>query len=259
MNESPRGPMPESAEPSTPPPGPPAWWLVARVLDEPGAVFRALAQRPRILGPLVALVVVSFLAGFGTPADQLREQARQQASVVERRADDMPPEQAQQIQERTQEMIANAASTRNRLTVAIVGALFPIIGFVVVAAILMLVFGTTGSTPVSFRSEFAVVAHAYVPQLAGAVLVVVLGIAGVENTQLSLGFLSDMESAPFLFTLLSQFSLFAAWNMVLLAVGNQVLTGAKGLGGPLAVVGGLWVLKNFTVAGFVGLAAGMIG
>jgi hypothetical protein len=237
----------------------PAWWLLLRVLDEPGAVFRSVAQRPRALLPVVALVVVSFIAGFLTPAEQLQDQARQQVELVERRAEGVPPEQAEQVEARVQEMIANAASPGRRLTIAIFGAVIPLVGLAVVAVVLMLVFGAMGSEPLRFKQEFTVAAHAFVPQLLGFLVIVLLSIAGLKDVQLSLGFLSDMERSPFLFTLLSQFSLFAAWNVLLLAVGNQVLIGGKGLAGPLGIVAGLWIVKNVAVAGLVGLATGMMG
>lgn len=240
--------------------GPPsAWWLLLRVLDEPGAVFRSLEQRPRALLPVVALVVVSFIAGFLTPGEQLQNQARQQAALLERRAEAAPPEQAEQFEARVQEMIANAASPGRRLTTAIFGAVIPLVGLAVVAVVLLLIFGAMASEPIRFKQEFAVAAHAFVPQLLGILVIVLLSIAGVKDVQLSLGFLSDMERSPFLFTLLSQLSLFAVWNVLLLAVGNQVLIGGKGLVGPLGIVGGLWIVKNVAVAGLVGLATGMMG
>jgi len=42
----------------------------------------------------------------------------------------------------------------------------------VVSAVLMLIFGAMGSEPITFKKEFAVTAHAFVPQLVGALVVV---------------------------------------------------------------------------------------
>ena len=234
-------------------------WQLFRVIDEPGAVFHSLAQRPRSLLPIVALVIVAFVTGFLLPAEQLREQSRRQAEFIQQRAQGVPPEQAEQLQQRAEEMVANAATTKARFTLAIFGAIVPIIALVVTALILMLIFGATGAEPLGFKTEFAVTAHAYVPQLLGTLVVVGVGMAGIQDVQLSLGFLSDLESSPFLFTFLSQFGIFGVWNVVLLAVGNQILTGGKRLTGPLAIVGGLWILKNLVVAAVVGLTAGAMG
>jgi hypothetical protein len=41
--------------------------------------------------------------------------------------------------------------------------------------------------------------------------------------------------------------------MILIALGNQVLAKAKGIGGPLMIVGGLWLLVKLLFAALGGL------
>lgn len=250
MNDQPSPPAAETPSP---------WWHVFRVFDEPSAVFRSLAQKPRLLAPILALIAVSLVAGFTTPASVLQDQARQQAELMRKRASQMPDEQRQQFEERATNMVAQAATTPRRVSIAVFGSIIPLIAFAIAALVLMLIFGAMGTEPVKFKAEYSIVLHAFVPQLLGILLVLGLGIGGMSNVQLSLGFLSDIEQSPFMFTLLSQFGLFALWNVYLLALGNQVLTGAKGIGGAIAVVGGLWLLKNVAIAGLVGFFAGLAG
>jgi hypothetical protein len=124
----------------------------------------------------------------------------------------------------------------------------------------MLIFGSMAAEPIRFRDEFAIVMHAYVPQLVGILLIVALMVfAGFEQLRLSLGFLFDRESSPFLYALGSQFTFFGAWNIYLVALGNQVRTGTRGIGGPLAIVGGLWVLVNLGLAALASALGGLAG
>ncbi|MEE9534681.1 MAG: hypothetical protein V3W06_09680, partial [Acidimicrobiia bacterium] len=137
---------------------------------------------------------------------------------------------------------------------------FILIMFTVVAAVLMLIFGAMGSEPIKFKDEFSIAAHAYVPQLLGALLIVLLmRFAGADESFLSLGFMFDQEGSPFLHRLGNEFGLFGAWNVFLLALGNQIRTGGKGIGTPLAIVGGLWVLVNLGFAGLATVFGGMAG
>lgn len=221
----------------------PSWWLVLRVLDEPIEVFRQLATAPRVLGPIVALVVVAAVVGFATPAATLESMARQQIESVRARAPDRLSDEA------AQQAIARAPSMQNRLIIFLGQSTAALVALAVVAAVLMLIFGAVGSEPITFKDEFAIAAHAYVPQLAGGLLVLLLTVfAGFEQMQLSLGFLFDRETAPFLHSLGNQFTVFGAWNVVLLALGNQIRIDAKALGGPLAIVGGLWIVVNLLLA-----------
>lgn len=238
-------PTPAAVSPKSP------WWLVLRVFDEPGQVFQALAARPRALLPILLLVVVSGVVAFATPEATLRSQAETQLRAAERRAPDrFSPEERERL-------LARAASPSNRLIIFAAGAAVSLVSLLVVAVVLQLVFGAMGTQSISFREEFAVVTHSHMPQLAGALLTIgLIVVMKVPELSLSLSFLFDQESSPFLHRLGSLFTFFAAWKVVLLAVGNRALTGAKGLGGPLALVGGLWVVVNFALAALLGAVTG---
>ena len=230
------------------------WKLALRVIDEPVEVFRQLAVRRTTWVPIVLLVVISAVAGFGMPAGPIQEATRTQMESAQQRSPDRVTD------EMIEERVEGVASAGGRAMIAGSQIVFYLIGFVIVAAVLMLVFGAMGSESIKFKDEFAIVSHAFVPQLLGFLLIVLLArFAGFEELTLSLGFLFDAEASPFLSNLGTQFTLFGAWNMVLLALGNQVKTGAKSLGGPLMVVGGLWVTANLLFAGLASAFAGMAG
>ncbi|MDH3368544.1 MAG: YIP1 family protein [Gemmatimonadota bacterium] len=227
------------------------WWLAVRVIDEPVEVFKQLAQRPRALIPLLLILVLFGIVGFGTPDSILRERAQEQVRVLDQRAPDRLTE------ERRLEILEGAGSVRNRALIAGGGTVVSLFSLALVAVVLLLVFNAYGSAPLKFKDEFAIAAHAYVPQLIGLVLIFVLQrFAGFTDLQLSLGFLFD---EGFLHHLGVQFTPFGAWNACLLALGNQIRIGAKSLRGPLLIVGALWVVANLALAGLSAAAGGLAG
>lgn len=239
-------------EPPTPQPeARGSWWLALRVIDEPVEVFQHLAQRPRALIPIILIAVTFVLVGVGTPDAILRERAQEQIRVLEQRAPDRLTE------ERRIEILEGAGSLTNRAMLTGGGTIVSLFSLVVVATVLLLVFNAYGSAPLKFKDEFAIAAHAFVPQLIGLVLIFVLQrFAGFTDLQLSLGFLFD---EGFLHHLGVQFTPFGAWNALLLALGNQIRIGAKSFRGPLLIVGGLWVTANVALAGLSAAVGGLAG
>ncbi len=224
------------------------FWLAFRVLDEPGQVFQSLAVRPRSLIPIILLILVVGIVTFGTPAQVLQDQIRTGL------------ESFQLSEEQIQQQLDAAAGTVGRVRNFAAGAAGGVVAIVVVSTVLMLIFGATSDTPIRFKDEFAIVAHANVAALAGGVLLVGLTVfAGFDQLQLSLGFLFDPEDQAFLFRFANQITVFGTWNMILIAVGNKVKTKAQGLVGPLAIVGGLWITMKLLFATIGGLLGGLVG
>jgi hypothetical protein len=227
------------------------WWLALRVIDEPVEVFRQLAVRPRVLVPFLLMVVAGAIFAFGTPQSTLRRQAERTADMLAERA----PERFDEAQRL--EMLDKAGSTVRRVTMA--GSVIAVqaISVLVVAGVLLLVFNAYGSEPLRYKDELAITTHAFVPQLLGMVVLVLLArFAGFEDMQLSLGFLFK---DGFLHDLGVQFTPFGAWNIVLLGLGNQIRTGAKSLSGPLSIVVVLWLLVNFGFAALSSVFGGLAG
>jgi hypothetical protein len=156
-------------------------------------------------------------------------------------------------------MIERAGSISTRAILFAGSVVFSLLILTVVTLVLMLIFGATGAEQIGFKDEFAITTHAYLPQLLGVVVTVALmrvGIPGFETpgaSPLSLGFLFEEARQPFLHRLANLFTVFGAWNVFLLALGNQVRSGTKRLTGPLAIVGTLWILANAALAAFAGL------
>ncbi|UCD24452.1 MAG: hypothetical protein JSW51_00600 [Gemmatimonadota bacterium] len=224
-------------------------WLVLRVFDEPVQVFKELAERPRVLLPIVLAIIVTAIYAYGTPDSVLQEQTRSQMEAFQ--------ERGQITDEQIQERVDRAASPGSRGLIFGAGTAGALAAMAIVALVLMLIFGATGPDPIRFVSEFSVILHANIVSLAGAVLMVLLmRFAGMSEPTLSLGFLFDQDTSGYLYRFANQITLFGTWNMLLIALGNQILSKAKSFTGPLFIVGGLWILVKLGFAALGGLGFG---
>ena len=223
-----------------------ALWLAFRVFDEPTRVFQELAVRPHYWVPLACLVLVAAFAAFATPEDVLIEQTRDQIQAA--------VDRGQLTQEVADERIQNSGSMQNRVIILVAGTVVGAIMLLIVAGVLSLIFNAMSAEPVGFKREFAVVVHANMAALAGAVLAVLLAMFTGMRQPLSLGFLFG-EDSGFLYQFANQITLFGAWDVYLLALGNMVLIRAKKIGTALMIIVGLWLLAKIPLA----LLGGMFG
>lgn len=241
-------PVGSEAQPRSP------WWLVLRVLDEPGAVFRELAVRPRAMLPVILYLVVALGTTVGLPASVMRSAAEAQFQKLEQSHPGMVrPEVRQQAMER-------AGSVRGRVTGFVFAAVIGLAMFLAVAGVLRPVFSGLAPDPITFRQEWAIAVHAYVPQILGmvATLIAIVALNDVQF-RFSLGLLFNPDSGGFVYRLANQFTLFGAWNVYLLALGNQVRIKSKSIATPLMVVGGFWVAVNLLWAGVQSAMGGLLG
>ena len=198
---------------------------------------------------MVLLFLVAGLTAVGMPDSVLEQQARDQLEAVQ--------ERAQLTDEQVQERVDRASSTGNRLLVFGAVAVGGLIMWAIVSLVLMLIFGAMGPDPIKFKTEFSVVLHAAVVSLAGGILMILLmRFAGLSEPTLSLGFLFNEESSPFLYRFANQITLFGTWNMLLVTLANQILSKSTSFMGPLFIVGGLWLLAKVGFAALGGLGFG---
>jgi hypothetical protein len=228
--------------------------LVLRVLDEPSAVFTELAARPRALLPVILFLVVSLVTVFAVPAKIMRSETEQRFETIEQRRPGMvPPATRQRAVER-------AAGPMSRATGFAFVAAIGLVALVIVAAVLRVVFGGMSPEPITFRQEFAIAAHAFVPQILGSIATLIaIVILGDGQFRFSLGLLFDPDSGGFAYRLGNQFTLFGAWNVYLLALGNQIKTRTKSIATPLTIVAALWAVVNLLLAGLQSVMGGLLG
>ncbi len=228
--------------------------LVLRVLDEPGAVFTELAARPRALLPVILYLVVAFGSTFAMPARIMRSETQHRMEAMEQRRPGMIPPEARE------RAVQQAAGPVSRATAFAFVAAIGLLAIVIVAAVLRVVFGGLSPAPITFRQEFAIAAHAYVPQVLGAIATLIaIVVTSDARFRFSLGLAFDPDSGGFAYKLANEFTLFGAWNVYLLALGNQIKTRATSVATPLTIVGALWVVVNLLFAGLQSVLGGLMG
>jgi hypothetical protein len=211
-------------------------WLAFRVFDEPGRVFSQLAERPRAAVPILMTVAVAFMTAFLTPDDVLSAGAQRVIAAIEQRTDERlsPDDRA--------EALAEAAGPTNRMLVFAMNAGAGIITLLTITVVLQVVYSTAAPTPLRFKDELAIVAHSFMVQALGSLVTLGVVILTSSTTSSSLGFLFDRDAHPFFFRLANGLTVFGAWTVCLVALGNKIKLKSEGLAGPLAIVAGLWVI-----------------
>lgn len=230
-----------------------AWWLAFRVFDEPGQVFADLAQRPRGLVPILVLSLAFVGVAAGVPSTVLRTATVQQFDAIERsRPGLIKPEVREQA-------LRESGGIRGRLNILFAIPITLLI-MSLTAAILSLVFNSMSGTEIGFRDEWAIVTHAGMALAVGTVVTWVgISFAGDMTFRVALGFLVPKETSQFGHSLAQQFTVFGAWYVYLLALGNQIKMKAKGIGTPLAIIGGMWTALNLLFAWLSSMMGGMMG
>ncbi len=232
----------------SPGPTPSAVGLAIHVFDDPAGTFTKLAARPMVWLPIVLLIVVTAVSQFMMPANLLREQTARTLARVEQQTG--KPLDASMRADR----LAKVGSTSSRLIGTATGSVFLLIWLVIVAAVCKLIFGAGAPEPIRFRQEFSMAAHANLVLLLGMIVTVFLiRASGRLDTTVSLGFLAP---SGFAHAYLSRLSIWGAWVVVLLAIGNKVLAKGKSLTGPLLILGGLWLVVNVPLAFLTKMAMG---
>jgi hypothetical protein len=231
-----------------------ALWLALRVFDEPARVFAQLSEQPRALVPILLIALVSVGVAFGMPSQVLRSAAEQQLKIMEQRR---PGGVTPDIREKA---LSSGTGTTARVLVAAAGTVNSLVVLAVTSGVLLLCFNGLSGAALTFRDEWSLAAHAFLPQTLGAI-VTVIGVAMLEDPQfrISLGFLVGEDSSRFLHHFANQFTFFGAWSAYLLALGNQIRTRDKSIAGPFAIVGGLWLLGNLVSAGIATMFASLTG
>ncbi|MSR07828.1 MAG: hypothetical protein EXR93_12310 [Gemmatimonadetes bacterium] len=230
------------------------FWLAFRVFDEPGQVFTELAQRPRGLVPVLIFAIAFAAIAIGAPTSVLQNAATQQFEAIEKsRPGVITPE----IREKA---ISQAGGVRSRLNLLIFPVLIGLIFMALSAAILSLILNSLSSVEISLRDEWAIVTHANMVLCVGA-LVTWLGIAlsGDMTFRVALGFLVSKDTSQFGHSLGQQITVFGAWYVYLLALGNQIKMKAKGIGTPLTIIGGFWIVLSVLFAWLSSFFGGMMG
>jgi hypothetical protein len=137
---------------------------------------------------------------------------------------------------------------------------FPVLallGYLIIAAVLMGTFNFVIGTEVPFNASLAIVVYAQLPRIIRLVLAIISLFAGADPESFILanpvasnpGFLVDAGAHPALYALASSFDLFTLWTVVLIGIGFACVSKVK-KSTAIAVVFAWYALFTLVVVGF---------
>lgn len=191
------------------------------VLFAPVDAFRDIAQRPDIVTPLAAIVLLSIvMTVIAVPRLDFETTIREQLTESNRR---MSPDDLDRMV-RFSTAFARAA--------AYVSPLLNLIFFAIIAGVLLLAFRLFGGEG-TFKQAFSVSLYAWIPLLIGGIIgtIVLLArgtVTADEMTSLVMsnpGFLVDAKESRVAFALLSSLDIFTIWTVVLFVIGFSFVSG----------------------------------
>ncbi len=226
-----------------------AWGRLIGVLVAPEKTFKSIALRPTWLAPLLVLAVLLGVTGFLVAGrvdygDMFRKQMAEQNRQVSE-------EQMVQMEEMTEKFAPSAA-----LAMGLLG--WPV-GFLIIAAIFLVVFRLFGSE-IDYKASLSTLLYGLMPLAVSCLLTLPLILRRdsftVEETQgglllSNLGPLAPEDAGPAVTALLASVDLFSIWILVLLIIGYRVVAKVS-TAAAAAVMVTLWLLL---VAARVGMAA----
>ena len=223
---------------------------LAGVLFAPVDTFREIAQKPDLLTPIVAILIVSFVTTFVVvPRMDFETAMREQMTDTNRNMS----------KEDVERMVR--FSTAAAKMIAYVSPLLNLIFFVVIAAVLLLAFRLLGGEG-TFKQAFSVSLYAWMPLLILGIVttIVLLGRGTIAADEMAtvvmshLGFLVDRKDNPVLFALLSSIELFTIWTIVLFIIGFSFVS-RMSRGKSAAIVLTLWAVMIILKVGFAAFSA----
>ena len=207
------GSVSEVSPPSQAAPKPNPFERIAGVFFSPNETFASIARQPDWVVPLVLMLVVSLIAGivigqrvdFATAAREAMEQKN------------VPPDRVESAVKMTA-AISKVASY--------CAPIFSVIGFLVIAGVLLLAFRLFGGEG-NFKQAFSVSVYAWMPGLLKSIITVPVLLTregmGAEDLAIAvrsnLGFLVSMKSNPMAFAVLTSLDIFTIWMLILFSIG----------------------------------------
>lgn len=221
-------------------PKPSAFALALHVFDDPVQTFRTLVRFPVFALPIILIVIVAGIGAIAVPGAVLRQATQRTYERIEQRTGKPLPDSVKSA-------AVNKAAAPTRRAIGVVSqTVVGVLWLVILAAVMKLIFGAGAADPITFRQEFAMAAHANLVVLLGGLVTIGMILAtGRLNVSVSLGFLAP---SGFAHAYLSRLTVWGAWDVFLLAMGNKVLGKADSLTGPLVIIGGLWLAVNIPLA-----------
>jgi hypothetical protein len=207
------GSVDEISPPGQAAPKPNPFERIVGVLFSPNETFASIARQPDWVVPLVLMLVVSLIAGIviGNRVDfaSAAREAMEQKNI--------PPDRVESAVKMTA-AISKVASY--------CAPIFSVIGFLVIAGVLLLAFRLFGGEG-NFKQAFSASVYAWIPGLLKSIITLVVLLTrdsmSAEDLAIAvrsnLGFLVSMKSNPMAFAVLTSLDIFTIWVLILFSIG----------------------------------------
>ncbi len=186
---------------------------IVGVLFSPNETFASIARQPDWLVPLALMLVISLLAGI-LIANRVDFASAAREAMEEK---NIPPDRVESAVKMTA-AISKVASY--------CAPIFSVIGFLVIAGVLLLAFRLFGGEG-TFKQAFSVSVYAWIPGLLKSIITLVVLLTrdsmSAEDLAIAvrsnLGFLVSMKSNPMAFAVLTSLDIFTIWVLILFIIG----------------------------------------
>jgi hypothetical protein len=186
---------------------------IVGVLFSPNETFASIARQPDWVVPLVLMLVVSLFAGI-LIANRVDFASAAREAMEEK---NIPPDRVESAVKMTA-AISKVASY--------CAPIFSVIGFLVIAGVLLLAFRLFGGEG-TFKQAFSVSVYAWIPGLLKSIITLVVLLTrdsmSAEDLAIAvrsnLGFLVSMKSNPMAFAVLTSLDIFTIWVLILFIIG----------------------------------------
>lgn len=198
---------------------------IINVFVSPGAAFRKLKEKPAWL-PALIVVVVLLCVGTYVGVSRMDYSALKDRVAEQMRNQGLSEDQIQQRLDASDRIMNNPVSKYAVPILTVIAT--TVVGFLIVAGVLMLMTSLLGITGAKYALNLAVVTHAALVRIIAVIVrTVVALLGGNEAMSFGLSLLAPNLKGGYLASLLARIDVFSIWEVILLALGMKVVYDLK--------------------------------
>ena len=213
---------------------------VIGVFFSPRSTFEDIARRPTWIVPVILMSVLGLVVGF------VMNQKVDWRDVASKRIE-ASPRASQLTPEQKEQQLAMSEKISRPIAYGI-GLLGPILGVVIVGAVMLLAYNVLGGANANFKVSMAIISHAYLVTLISSLLFILVlylrapGTVDLDNpVATNLGAFLPDGTAKWLEKLGSAIDIFSFWVLFLIGLGYSAFNPRKlKLGGSIGIAFAVW-------------------
>lgn len=207
----------------------------------PKATFEDIVRRPSWIVPVLLMTVLGIGVAFAL------NQRVDWRDVASKRIEESP-RAANLSAEQKEQQIAMSAKVSSPVAY-VFGALGPILGVLVVAAVMLLAYNVIGGANANFSVAMGIVSHAFVVSMLGSLLFILVlylkppGTIDLDNpVAANLGAFLPDSIPKALMSLGKSIDVFSLWTLLLISIGFATFNPKKLKGKSLSIAIGVWAI-----------------